>query len=153
MQPLLVQGRIKIKIWTQDLQEGAVLIYRQPFALCQRFIFLTGNTVWESICHVPVYVSGSPPPSPFPPVTSLTPHCVSARLGLSLGCNLDISHLNNAVVICQTPLSVSFPRACRRSRAMLRCDRRLSGTMQLSAHAHSHTYTHTYTHTHTVRGW
>lgn len=77
-------------------------------------------------------------PSPSPPVTTRTPHYVSACLGHSLGHNLDISHLNNAVVICQTPLSVSSRCVPRRSGVMLRCDRCLSGTMHLSARAYTH---------------
>lgn len=82
-----------------------------------------------------------PVSAPPPPVTSLTPHYVSACLGHSLSHNLDISHLNNAVVICQTPLSVSSSFSiCRRSRVMLRCDRCLSGTMHLSAHEHKSAY-------------
>lgn len=96
-------------------------------------IFLTVNVVWKCVCHLPVLVSGSAPCAS-PPVTCLTPHCVSACLGHSLGHNLDISHLNDAVVICQTPLSVSSPCVCRRSRVML-CDRCLSGTMHLSVRA------------------
>lgn len=54
------------------------------------------------------WLSLVPPHPPPQSVTSLTPHYVSARLGRSLGHNLDISHLNNAVVICQTP-SICLP--------------------------------------------
>lgn len=130
-----------IKIWTEDLQEGAASIFQwQAFAPCHIcFIFLTGNPVWKCIRHVPVLVSGSTP-SPSPPMTSLTPHCVSACLGHSLGHNLDISYLNNAVVIRQTPLSVSSPWVCRGSRVILRCDRCLSGTMHLSPCACTHAH-------------
>ncbi len=128
-------------MWPRDLQNGAASIFQwQVFTLCQFFIFLTGNPVWKCICHVPVLVSGCTP-SPSPPGTSHTPHYVSAGLGHSLGHNLDISHLNNAVIICQTPVSVSSLCIRRRSRVMLRCDRCLSGTMHLSAHAYTHTHT------------
>lgn len=86
------------------------------------FIFVTGNSIWKCICYVS-----------------------SRRVNLSTcrhawdshSVTINISHLNNAVVICQAPLSVSSPRI--RVGLMLRCDRPLSWPMHLSAHIYAHT--------------
>lgn len=100
-------------------------------------IFLTVNVVWKCVCPSPALASGSGP-CPSSAVTSHTPHCVSLHLGLSHGYNHNSSHLNNAVVICQTPLSVfPPPRVCRRSWVMLR-DRCLSRTMYLRVCVNTH---------------
>lgn len=96
--------------------------------------------IWKCVGHFPVLVSGSTP-CPSPLETSLTAHYVSAWLGHLLGHNLDIYHLNNAVVICQTLLSDFTPCVCWRSWVIL-CDRCLSETINLSVCTHTCTHTH-----------
>lgn len=102
-----LQGRI-IKIRTEDLQQDRGSFNQEAFdgssSLYNFCIFLTGNPVGKRAGHIAAQSSGSTP-TPFPSMTSCSLLYVPPCRWDSLGHNLDSSHLNNAVVICQTPPS------------------------------------------------
>lgn len=100
-----LQGRI-IKVRTEDLQQDRGSSNQEAFdgsrSLYNFFIFLTGNPVGKRAGHIAAQSSGSTP-TPFPSMTSSSLLYVPPCRWDSLGHNLDSSHLNNAVVICQPP--------------------------------------------------